>query len=60
MSGGGAGREGDTESKEGSRLCAICTEPDAGLKPTDREIMTRAEVRSLTDRATQAPLKFVS
>ena len=32
--------EGDTESEAGSRLRAVSTEPDAGLKPTDREIMT--------------------
>ena len=30
---GGAEREGDTESEAGSRLRAVCTEPDAGLKP---------------------------
>ena len=40
MSRGGAEREGDTESKAGSRLPAVSTEPDAGLEPTDREIMT--------------------
>ena len=40
MSGGGAEREGDTESKAGSRLRAVSTEPDAGLELTDREIMT--------------------
>ena len=37
---GGAGREGDTESKAGSRLRAVSTEPDEGLEPTDLEIMT--------------------
>ena len=40
MSRGGAEREGDTESVTGSRLRAVSTEPDAGLKPTDGEIMT--------------------
>ena len=40
MSGGGAEREGDTESKAGSRLRAVGTEPDVGLKPTDCEIIT--------------------
>ena len=40
MSGGGAEREGDPESEAGSRLRAVSTEPDAGLEPTDREIMT--------------------
>ena len=40
MNGGGAEREGDTESEAGSRLRAVGTEPDAGLELTDREIMT--------------------
>ena len=49
MNGGGADREGGTESEAGSRLQAVSTEPDAqavstepnaGLKLTDREIMT--------------------
>ena len=40
QSGGGAEREGAAESEAGSRLCAVITEPDAGLEPTDREIMT--------------------
>ena len=40
MSRGGAEREGDTESEAGSRLQVVSTEPDMGLKPTDREIMT--------------------
>ena len=46
---GGAKREGDTESKAVSRLCAVSTEPDTGLELTDHEIMTLAEVRCLTD-----------
>ena len=37
---GGAEREGDTEYEAGSRLRAVSTEPDAGLEPTNREIMT--------------------
>ena len=37
---GGVEREGDTESEAGSRLQAVSTEPDAGLGPTDREIVT--------------------
>ena len=49
MSRGWAEREGDTESKAGSRLRAVITEPDAGLELTDREIMTRAKVGSSTD-----------
>ena len=33
-------REMETESEAGSRLCAVSTEPDAGLELTDRKIMT--------------------
>ena len=33
------------------------TEPDAGLKPTNCDIMTWAEVGHLTNWATQAPLE---
>ena len=40
MNGGGAEREGDTESKAGSRLRAVSTEPNTGLELTSREIMT--------------------
>ena len=40
MSRGGTEREGDTESEVGSRLWAVSTEPDAGLKTMDHEIMT--------------------
>ena len=39
-SGGGAEREGDTEWEADSRLRAVSTDPLAGLKPTNREIMT--------------------
>ena len=49
MSRGGAETEGDTESEAGSRLRALSTEPNAGLELTNREIMTRAEARPLTD-----------
>ena len=31
---------GDPESEAGSRLRAVSTEPDAGLEPTNREIVT--------------------
>ena len=55
MNGGGSEREGDTESETGSRLWAVSTEPDAGLEPTDSEIVTWAEVGRLIDWATQAP-----
>ena len=58
MSRGGAERGGDTESEAGSRLRAVSTEPDTVLEPTNREIMTWAEVGRLTDCATQAPLKI--
>ena len=40
MSGGGAESEGDTESKLGSSLGAVNTEPNVGLELTDRELMT--------------------
>ena len=33
-------REGDTESKAGSRLRTVSTEPNVGLEPTNHEIMT--------------------
>ena len=40
MNGGGAEREGDTESKAGSRLWAVSTEPNMGFKLTECDIMT--------------------
>ena len=40
---GGAGREGE---RIPSRLCAVSTEPDARLKPTDREIVIWAKIKS--------------
>ena len=40
MSRGGAEREAGTESEAGSRLRAVCTEPDAGLEATNPEIVT--------------------
>ena len=58
MNGGGAEREGDTESETGSRLRAISPEPDHGAGtqgPRDRDL---AEVGRLTDCATQVPLEF--
>ena len=55
-SGRGREKEGDTESEADSRLRAVSTGPDAGLEPTNREIMTWAEVGRLTDWATQASL----
>ena len=47
--GRGREREGDTESEAGSRLQAVSTEPNMGLKLMDHEIMTGAEVRCLTN-----------
>ena len=40
VSRGGVERDRDTESEAGSNLSAVSTEPDAGLEPTNREIMT--------------------
>ena len=40
MNGGGAEREGDTESKAGSGLRAVSTEPNAGLELMNRETLT--------------------
>ena len=49
ISKGGAKREGDTESKAGSRLWPVSTEPNVGLEPMNHEIMTLPEVECLTD-----------
>ena len=57
VSRGGAERVGDTESETGSRLWAVSPDPDVGLNLTNHEIMTWAEVRYLTDGATQASPK---
>ena len=56
---GGAEREGDTESKAGSRLWVISIEPDVGLELMHCELMTWAKVRRLTDWGTQEPLTFL-
>ena len=40
VSGGGAEREGDTESEAGSRLRDVSTQSDAGLGPPNCETMT--------------------
>ena len=53
MSGGGAERGW---GKIPSRLWALSTEPNAGLLPTNCEIVTWAEVGRFTDWATQGPL----
>ena len=38
VSRGGTEREGDTELEADSRVCAVSTEPDTGLKLTNCEI----------------------
>ena len=48
VSRGGIEREGDIESEADSRLQAVSTEPNVGLKHRSLEIMTWAEVRHLT------------
>ena len=49
MSGDGC-RDRDRERKRiPSRLRTVSTEPDAGLELTNREIMTRAEIKSWLD-----------
>ena len=53
--GGGSVREGDTESKAGSKIWVVSTEPDMGLEPANCEIITWTEVRCLTYWGTQAP-----
>ena len=53
MSGGGAEREGDTESQAGSALSMQSLM--LGLNSWNRVIMTWAETKSLTDWATQVP-----
>ena len=42
-------REGDTESKAGSGLRAVGTEPDTELEPKNHDITTSAEVGRPTD-----------
>ena len=42
-------REGDTESEAASKLRAVSKKLNAGLELTNREIVTGAEVRRLTD-----------
>ena len=52
--------EGQGERGQGipSRLCTDSCEPDVGLKPTNRQIMTWAEVESSVDWPTQVPPSF--
>ena len=51
--------KGDTESEAGSRLQAVSTKPPKGLKLTDWDIMTWAEVGRSTNWATQASLPVI-
>ena len=51
----GEEREGDTESETDSRLWAVSKALDAGLKPTNHEIVTSVEFGRLTYQATEAP-----
>ena len=53
VSGGGAEREGDAESKVGSRPWAVSTEPDRGFEPMIRGMMSCSQT---IDWATQVPL----
>ena len=48
-SGGGAEREGDTESEANASLPAVSTEPKVGLEFKNYEIMTWAKVGRPTD-----------
>ena len=52
---GGAERQGDTETKAGSRLWAISTEPDMGLEHTNCEIMIWAEAGRLPTEPPRRP-----
>ena len=60
MNGGGAEREGDTESETGSRLRAITPEPDAGLKLTDREIVTWLKSDAQPTEPPKRPIGFLN
>ena len=50
-------REEDTESQAGSRLQAVNTEPDAGLKPQTREIVIQVRW-TLNQLSPQVPLEL--
>ena len=51
----GKGRERERGERIPSRLCTVSPEPDAGLEPTNCEIMTWAEVRCLTIEPPRCP-----
>ena len=52
---GGEDREGDKESKAGSRLWAVSTEPNTELELTDHKIMTWVEVKCLPTEPPRCP-----
>ena len=58
--GGGAEREGDSESKAGSRLWVVSTAPDAGLEPQDCDLSWSQRLNQLSHSGNlylnQAPL----
>ena len=57
MSGGGAEREGDTESEAGSRLWTVSAEPTTALELMTMESWLELKSdRHITDWATQVPL----
>ena len=49
-------RERETQNLKQALGWAVTTKPNAGLKLTDHEIIIWAEVRRLTNQATQVPL----
>ena len=59
MYGGGAEREGDTESETGSRLRAISPEPDAGLELPDLEIVTWLKLDAQPTAPPRRPYLFI-
>ena len=56
--GRGREREGDTESEAASRLRAVSTEPDAGLEPTNHQIVI--EPKSQMDRSSTLLVRHTS
>ena len=64
MSGGGAEREGDTDSEEGSRLRAVSTEPSTqpytGLKLYDHDLSRSGRLNPLRRPGAPGPFIFNS
>ena len=48
VSGGGAESEREGGNPKEAPLCFVSAEPDVGLESTNREIVTRAEIKSQT------------